>query len=249
MSAAFSNRASRRGLRAAGLGLLPAVGLALAACAPGAADGNPALGWTEASSPKELEVNRATYRHPVRFATDSAEVDAIEQDRLLRFLATIDPTEQDTVRIEGHADERAGDLYNLGLSARRAARVLDFLRAHGLSTVEMRPAAYGEQVPAAPGSTPESLQANRRVEVVIDRYAVVLPPCPDWSMESGRDYANLPHTNLGCATRTNLGLMIADPRDLEHGRDLGPADATREAEAIVRYRTGEVTPLKEEEVD
>lgn len=249
MTAAFLDRALRTGRRAAGLGLLPVVGLALTACAPGAADGNPALGWTEASSPKELEVERAQHRHPVYFATDSDRIDAVEQDRLLRFLASVDPASHDTIRIEGHADERAGDLYNLDLSARRAERVAGFLRAQGLRSVELRPAAYGEQAPANPGWTPAALQDNRRVEVVIDHYAVVLPPCPDWSMESGRDYANLPHTNLGCATRTNLGLMVADPRDLEQGRSLGPADATREAEAIVRYRTGKITPLKEEEVD
>ena len=39
--------------------------------------------------------------------------------------------------------------------------------------------------------------------------------------------------------------MVADPADLQRGRPLGPADATREAEAIVRYRTDKVKELQD----
>ena len=77
---------------------------------------------------------------------------------------------------------------------------------------------------------------------------VVPPACPDWSRASGTDFANLPHSNQGCATETNLGLMIADPKDLVRGRSLAPADGVQAAEAIVRYRTGKVTPLQDVEV-
>lgn len=229
------------------LGWLPVLGMALAACTNQGT--TPAHGWSEAGSPKQLEVERAHYRHAVYFETDSARLDAVEQDRLLRFLASVGPTAQDSVRVQGHADERASDLYNLELSGRRAASVHDFLRHRGLNGVEVRAAAYGENAPAQTGSSPATWQQNRRVEVVIDRHVVVLPPCPDWSVESGRDFANLPHSNFGCAVNANLGLMIADPRDLERGRALGPADGVHAAESIVRYRSGKVTELKEEKVD
>ncbi len=39
--------------------------------------------------------------------------------------------------------------------------------------------------------------------------------------------------------------MIADPSDLAQGRTLGPADGTREAEAVVRYRTDKVKALQQ----
>jgi pilus assembly protein CpaD len=53
-------------------------------------------------------------------------------------------------------------------------------------------------------------------------------------------------SNLGCANAVNLGLMVADPADLVTGAPTAPADATREAEAIVRYRTDKVRQLDPE---
>ena len=244
--------ARRRSRAALGWPLLnlALLGLALGACAGGpATETNPALGWSAAGSPKELEVRPAEYRHEVHFATDSARIDAAEQGRLRGFLAAVAPNQNDAIRIEGHADERASDSYNLDLSARRARSVQDMLRQEGLRGVPVHLAAYGERAPEVLGSGPEVWRENRRVEVVIDRHVVVLPPCPDWSVESGTDFANNPHSNFGCATRTNLGLMIDDPRDLARGRSLGPADGVREAEAIARYRRGEVTELKQEVLD
>lgn len=231
------------------LGWLSVLGVGLAACtAAPAPSTNPYLGWLEASSPKTLEVERAQYRHTVHFATDQADISAVEQERLLTFLETIAPTPQDSISVEGHADERATDLYNLELASRRIASVADFLSDQGFDRVGLRASAFGERVPAVAGSDPEAWQQNRRVEIVLERHLVVLPPCPDWSRESGLDYANLPHSNLGCATETNLGLMIANPRDLVHGRKLAPASGIHAAESIVRYRTGEVIELQEEEL-
>lgn len=231
----------------AGLVWLPLLGLALGACAGGAGpELNPALGWSAAGSPKELEVRPAEYRHEIHFATDSARIDQAERVKLRRFLQAVGPAAGDSIRIEGHADERASNRYNLDLSARRARAVQDLLRQEGLREVSLHPAAYGEHAPEALGSGAEVWRENRRVEVVIDRHVVVLPPCPDWSVESGTDFSNSPHSNFGCATRTNLGLMIADPRDLERGQALAPADGVREADAIARYRKGEVKELNEE---
>jgi hypothetical protein len=144
-------------------------------------------------------------------------------------------------------DERATDLYNLELASQRITSVSGFLDEHGLGRIPLHTAAFGERVPAAAGSDPAAWQQNRRVELVLERHLVQLPPCPDWSRESGLDYANLPGSNFGCATQTNLGLMIDNPSDLARGRKLAPADGIHAAEGIVRYRTGEVVELQEEE--
>ncbi|MGH6945302.1 MAG: CpaD family pilus assembly lipoprotein [Geminicoccaceae bacterium] len=223
------------------------LGLGLAACAPSVGP-NASLGWIEAGSPKKLEVERAEYRHSVYFATDRAEISALERDRLLAFLESVQPGGRDDIRIEGHADERATDLYNVELASHRIQSVADFLRQEGLGDLTTTSSAYGESVPAVEGSGPKAWRANRRAEVIVERYVVTPPACPDWSRASGTDFANLPHSNQGCATETNLGLMIAEPKDLVRGRGLAPADGTQAAEAIVRYRTGKVTPLLEEEV-
>jgi pilus biogenesis lipoprotein CpaD len=249
MTAALQHPNGRRKRLPRRLGCLTALGIALTACSAPAPGTNPYLGWMEASSPKKLEVERAQYRHTIHFATDSAELTAIEQERLLTFLQTVEPSTQDTLIVEGHADERATDLYNVELASRRITSVSDFLRDHGLGRIPVQTAAFGERVPAAEGGDPAAWQQNRRVELVLERHLVELPPCPDWSVESGTDYSNLPHSNFGCATQTNLGLMIDNPRDLARGRKLAPADGVHAAEGIVRYRTGEVIELQEEELE
>jgi pilus assembly protein CpaD len=222
--------------------------LGLTGCSTADLQPNQNLGWIEAGSPKRLEVDRAEYRHAVYFDTDRAEISGFERDRLLAFLASAQPGDRDTLRLEGHADERATDLYNLELAARRAAAVRGLLDERGLTAEAVTSSSYGEALPADAGSGPEAWRENRRVEVVLERYLVTLPPCPDWSRQSGTDFANLPHSNFGCATQTNLGLMVAEPRDLVRGRDVGPADGVHQAEGIVRYRTGKVVELEEERV-
>lgn len=248
MTAAPQHPASRRKRLPHHLGCLTALGIGLTACTMPMPSANPTLGWLEASSPKDLEVERAQYRHTIHFATDQADLSAIEQKRLLTFLQTVAPTRQDTITIEGHADERATDLYNLELASRRITSVGDFLRGHGLDGIALRANAFGERVPAAEGSDPAAWQQNRRVELVLERHLVELPPCPDWSRESGLDFSNLPGSNFGCATQTNLGLMIDNPGDLARGQSLAPASGIHAAEGIVRYRTGEVVELKQEEL-
>jgi pilus assembly protein CpaD len=222
--------------------------VSLVACAPSSVGPNANLGWIEAGSPKRLEVDPAEYRHTVYFETDQAQLTALERDRLLAFIDSVQPNGRDSIRLEGHADERASDLYNLELAGRRNEAVATYLGQLGLADVALTTSSYGEKVPAAAGEGPEAWRQNRRVEVVLERYLVTLPACPDWSRKSGTDFANLPPSNFGCATETNLGLMVADPKDLVRGRILGPADGVHEAEAIVRYRTGKVVELKEEKV-
>lgn len=231
------------------LGSLAFAALALSACAPGSADMDPALGWLEASSPKKLEVDRAQYRHIVYFPTDRDHLVGSEQDRLIAFLRAVQPKDSDDIRFEGHADERATDLYNLDLAGRRMEAVQQFLNDNGVNRMDMHARSFGEQAPAVTGSDERAWQQNRRVEIVLERYLITPPACPDWSRKTGLDYANKPHTNFGCATATNLGHMIADPRDLVRGRKLDPADGVHQAEGIVRYREGEQPELQEERVN
>jgi pilus assembly protein CpaD len=221
--------------------------LGLGACTP-AVGPQSNLGWIEASSPKRLEVDRAEYRHSVYFSTDSSALTAGERDRLLSFLQTVQPSPRDGIRLHGHADERATELYNLALASHRAEQVQAFLAEAGYGDLDVTMTAFGETVPAVPSTGPAAWQLNRRVEVVLERYLVTLPACPDWSRESGTDFDNLPMSNFGCATQANLGLMIAEPKDLVRGRALGPADGTQQAEGIVRYRTGKVVELEVQEV-
>jgi pilus assembly protein CpaD len=72
---------------------------------------------------------------------------------------------------------------------------------------------------------------------------VVLPTCPDWTGEPGRNYANQPGSNWGCATAVNFGTMVANPADLARGHELLPGDGERLSRSINRYRNDITKPL------
>ena len=82
---------------------------------------------------------------------------------------------------------------------------------------------------------PLAAGAPNRAVVTVGRYAVTLPPCPNWSQPRSNDFTNAPPSNFGCATAVNLGLMVASPADLTVGRTLEPADGKPAAAAVDRY--------------
>lgn len=184
------------------------------------------------------------FTHTVRFATDRWLPTEPEARALDAFLATLPGGRRASARVVGHADRRASDAYNLELSRRRAATVARLLREGGIERVAVTIVAMGEAMATAPLGDRTGLARDRQVEVVIASEEVVLPGCPDWSRDPGYDPYNLPLSNLGCANAVNLGLMVADPADLATTLPTAPADGTREAEAIARYRTDKIKELQ-----
>jgi outer membrane protein OmpA-like peptidoglycan-associated protein len=73
------------------------------------------------------------------------------------------------VEIQGHADERSSDEYNIRLTTDRAAAVLEALVQRGVARDRLRSAGYGERCPVDPRHTPEAWEQNRRVEFKILR--------------------------------------------------------------------------------
>ena len=68
------------------------------------------------------------------------------------------------VRVEGHTDNRGTATYNLDLSRRRAAAVLEYLVQHGVSRKRLVSAGYGFERPIADNATALGRAKNRRVE-------------------------------------------------------------------------------------
>jgi outer membrane protein OmpA-like peptidoglycan-associated protein len=72
---------------------------------------------------------------------------------------------QARIRIEGHADKRGPEDFNLELSLKRADAVRDFLlECCGLDPDRISTIGYGESRPLATGDSPTELAMNRRVE-------------------------------------------------------------------------------------
>ena len=71
------------------------------------------------------------------------------------------------VRIEGNADERGTREYNLGLGARRANSLRDYLIAHGVTSDRISTISYGKEQPIDAGSGEDAWQHNRNGHTAI----------------------------------------------------------------------------------
>lgn len=102
--------------------------------------------------------------NPIYFGFDSSSLDT---PALADVLAASDLLKTDPkaiVQIEGHADERGTQEYNLALGERRAQSVRNHLRTLGVSGDRIVTISYGEEMPAASGSNEAAWAKNRRCE-------------------------------------------------------------------------------------
>ncbi|HET7320997.1 MAG TPA: OmpA family protein, partial [Longimicrobiaceae bacterium] len=72
-----------------------------------------------------------------------------------------------TLRIEGNADQRGTEEYNLALGQRRAQSVKNFIVQYGVAPERLTIISYGEERPAMQGETEAAYSQNRRAEFVV----------------------------------------------------------------------------------
>jgi peptidoglycan-associated lipoprotein len=83
------------------------------------------------------------------------------------------------IRIEGNADERGSDEYNLALGQRRAASAKRYLVDHGIAADRFDLVSYGEERPVCTEHNEACWQQNRRDDfriVTIGSDRIVVPP-------------------------------------------------------------------------
>lgn len=71
------------------------------------------------------------------------------------------------VIVEGHADERGSNSYNMALGEKRARAAGAYLEAMGIDPSRLETVSYGEEKPLVLGQTEEAYAANRRAHFVI----------------------------------------------------------------------------------
>ncbi len=108
----------------------------------------------------------------VYFEYDSAVIKEVSFDILDAVAATVTNNPQiELIEVQGHADERGKDDYNLRLTTDRAAAVMTYLLKKGVKTKKLRSAGYGEYCPVNDEHNEAAWEKNRRVEfkvLVID---------------------------------------------------------------------------------
>lgn len=70
------------------------------------------------------------------------------------------------VRIEGHCDDRGSERYNLALGEQRANAVRQMFLDMGIADSRMDVISFGEERPAAEGTSDEARAQNRRAVII-----------------------------------------------------------------------------------
>ena len=103
----------------------------------------------------------------VTFAYDSANVQPQFQATLDQVATTLRDYPSTYIDIYGHTDSRGSEVYNQGLSERRAASVQSYLSSRGVQPARMATRGYGESALKCQETSEEGYRCNRRVEIRI----------------------------------------------------------------------------------
>lgn len=101
----------------------------------------------------------------VYFAFDSSEITSQAASVLNQHASLLNSNPNAGVVIAGHTDERGSREYNIALGERRAQAARNYLAAQGVAVNNVRVISYGEERPAATGTTEEAYAQNRRAEL------------------------------------------------------------------------------------
>ena len=112
--------------------------------------------------PGSAEDFRVNVGDTVHFDFDRYDVRDEDKSTLQRQAAWLGKYPSVRVTVEGHCDERGTREYNLGLGARRANSVKEYLVSLGVSSARVDTISYGKERPICTDSSEECWAQNRR---------------------------------------------------------------------------------------
>jgi peptidoglycan-associated lipoprotein len=101
----------------------------------------------------------------VHFPFNSADLDPAELTALQRSARCLKADSSLHVSIEGNADERGTEEYNLALGDRRASGVAKYLESLGASEAQLKTVSYGKENPLCTEHDEACWAKNRRAEL------------------------------------------------------------------------------------
>ena len=108
----------------------------------------------------------------VYFSSDSSDLTPEGQQTLAAQVKWLQNTPDQTVTIEGHADERGTREYNIALGARRASSVKSYLASNGINAARIRTLSYGKERPVVTCDDISCWSKNRRAQTVLGATAI-----------------------------------------------------------------------------
>lgn len=202
----------------------------LTGCAPEVSN------WTPAESPKENQVDRAVFAHTIVYPAHADALGDREKKKFYQFLKdVIQSPLAVNVTIEefgGRSEKRVKDIER---------ELLRYGIPHDLIVIDYD----GMEEPYAYKGAHKKGRASvgSGVKVIIERFVVIPPSCSNFSQQIGDAQQAYAHSNYGCATEANLGMMVANPRDLLRGRERAPYNGAVMAAGVNRYRRDDIKPI------
>jgi peptidoglycan-associated lipoprotein len=114
-----------------------------------------------------MESLRQTMTRPVYFDFDRFDLSSDTRAVLEEKLAVLRSNPNVFIRIEGHADDRGSDEYNIALGQRRGAAAKRFFTQRGIGSVRVEVVSFGEQRPVCLSPSEVCWARNRRAEFVV----------------------------------------------------------------------------------
>jgi outer membrane protein OmpA-like peptidoglycan-associated protein len=117
-----------------------------------------------------VEPSRIYVLSPVYFGFDKYSVATETRATLNEVIQAMDAIQELKIEVVGHTDGKGSDTYNMGLSRRRAEKVVEFLIQSGVDKERITSSGAGETEPVARNTnpngsdSPEGRKLNRRVE-------------------------------------------------------------------------------------
>lgn len=136
------------------------VAILLSACSTSDSTGG-AFGGSECDSAEAMSFREnATDR--VFFGFDEFAVNSKSAEALKVQAKWLNKNSKVKVLVEGHADERGTEEYNMALGERRANSVKRYLVSQGVDAKRITTTSYGKSRPAVKGSNESAFAQNRR---------------------------------------------------------------------------------------
>jgi peptidoglycan-associated lipoprotein len=130
-------------------------------------------------APVVAVVDTAAITGPIYFDFDKSTIRPDAAATLDKKIPWLQANPGMRIRIEGNADERGSDEYNLALGQRRAASAKRYLVDHGIAADRFDLVSYGEERPVCTEHNEACWQQNRRDDfriVTIGSDRIVIPP-------------------------------------------------------------------------
>jgi peptidoglycan-associated lipoprotein len=132
--------------------------------APAATSATAGSGPTTEAERRAAAAARATMLERVYFGFNDDEISVDQRTVLDAKLPILLANPRLRVRIAGHTDERGSDEYNLALGQRRAASVMRYFTARGVTSDRFEAISFGRERPLSDGHDEDSWAKNRRAE-------------------------------------------------------------------------------------